>query len=220
MKAAIDRKKGVYLLLVLVPALAGLSCATAYYKTMETFGIQKRHILVDRVEAARDSQKVAGGQFVTALERFKEVVKIDGGDLEAKYDQLKAEYDRSESRANQVTQKIASVENVAGDLFKEWEAELEQYTDQKLRRSSEKTLQETRQRYEVLIASMKRAESKMPPVLGQLKDQVLFLKHNLNARAIGSLDGVAADLQTDVDALLKDLDKAIAEANSFINEMK
>ncbi len=220
MKAAIDRKKGVYLLLALVPALAGLSCATAYYKTMETFGIQKRHILVDRVEAARDSQKVAGGQFVTALERFKEVVQIDGGDLEAKYDQLKAEYDRSESRANQVTQKIASVENVAGDLFKEWEAELDQYTDQKLRRSSEKTLRETRQRYEVLIASMKRAESKMPPVLAQLKDQVLFLKHNLNARAIGSLDGVAADLQTDVDALLKDLDKAIAEANSFINEMK
>jgi len=123
MKVGIDRKTGVYWLLALVPALAGLSCATAYYKTMETFGIQKRHILVDRVEAARDSQKVAGGQFVTALERFKEVVKIDGGDLEAKYDQLKAEYERSESRANQVKQKIASVESVAGDLFKEWDWE-------------------------------------------------------------------------------------------------
>lgn len=220
MKSGIGWKMSVSLLLALVPALACLSCATAYYKTMETFGIQKRHILVDRIEAARDSQKVAGGQFVTALERFKEVVKIDGGDLEAKYDKLNAEYERSESRAAQVTQRIASVENVAGDLFKEWELELDQYTDPNLRRSSEKTLRDTRQRYEVLIATMKRAESKMPPVLARLKDQVLFLKHNLNARAIGSLDGVAADLQTDVDALLKDLDKAISEANSFINEMK
>jgi hypothetical protein len=64
---------------------------------------------------------------------------------------------------------------------------------------------------------MKRAEAKMPPVLARLKDQVLFLKHNLNAQAIGSLEGVSTELQGDVEDLLKELERSISEANEFID---
>ena len=205
--------------LLVAVALLVSSCATTYYKTMETFGVHKREILVDRVEEARDSQEEAGEQFRTALERFRDVVDFDGGELERKYDQLKAEYDRSEARADEVTDRIDSVERVAEDLFDEWDGELREYSDDRLRRSSERTLQETRSRYSDLIYAMRRAEKKMPPVLARLKDQVLFLKHNLNAQAIGSLQGVAGDLQGDVDDLLRELEKSIAEANEFIEEL-
>ena len=57
----------------------------------------------------------------------------------------------------------------------------------------------------------------MPPVLARLKDQVLFLKHNLNAQAIGSLEGVSTELQGDVEDLLKELERSISEANEFID---
>lgn len=40
-------------------ALALFSCSTAYYETMEQFGVHKRDILVERVEEARDSQEAA-----------------------------------------------------------------------------------------------------------------------------------------------------------------
>jgi len=186
---------------------------------MESFGIYKRDILVDRVEEARDSQEEAGEQFRTALESFREVVDFEGGELERKYDQLKAEYDRSEARAQEVSDRIDSVERVAEDLFDEWESELDQYSDPNLRRSSEKALRDTKRKYADLIDTMKRAEAKMPPVLARLNDQVLFLKHNLNARAIGSLQGVAVDLQSDVDDLLEELEKSISEANQFIEEL-
>ena len=210
---------GLPLLFTAGLALLLLSCATTYYETMEAFGVHKRDILVDRVEDARDSQEEAGEQFRTALERFREVVDFEGGELERMYNRLEAEYERSEAQAEEVSQRISSVEKVAEDLFEEWERELKEYSDKRLRRSSEEALWETREKYSELIDTMKRAETKMFPVLARLKDQVLFLKHNLNARAVGSLQGVAVELQGDVEDLIKELEKSIAEANEFIEEM-
>lgn len=193
-----------------------LSCSSAYYRTMEAFGVHKRDLLVKRVEQARDSQEEAGEQFQSALEKFSELMDFEGGELQEKYEQLNDEYEDSRARADDVSVRIDSMQQVAEDLFAEWEDELDEYTSDKLRRSSERTLRKTRRKYEDLIDAMRKAESKMPPVLARLKDQVLFLKHNLNARAIASLEGTAEDLRAEIDQLIEELENAIAEANEFI----
>jgi hypothetical protein len=210
---------GLRLLFTAGLAFMMLSCATTYYRAMESFGVHKRDILVDRVEDARDSQEEAGEQFRTALEKFRDVVDFEGGKLESRYNRLQAEYDRSEAKALEVRRRIDSVEKVAEDLFDEWKNELKEYTDDGLRRSSESKLRQTRRNCSELIDAMRRAEAKMPPVLARLKDQVLFLKHNLNAQAIGSLKGVSTELQGDVDDLLRELERSISEANKFIEEL-
>ena len=79
------------LALVSAAALGACSCDSAYYRTMEMFGKQKRDILVDRVGDAREGQQAAKQEFQTALEKFSAVTKFKGGDLEAKYEDLKAE---------------------------------------------------------------------------------------------------------------------------------
>ena len=56
----------------------------------------------------------------------------------------------------------------------------------------------------------------MTPVLTAFHDQVLFLKHNLNARAIGSLKGTAASINTDVTAVMKSIDSSMQEADKLI----
>lgn len=204
---------------VLVLSLAAVGCSSVYYNTMETFGRHKRDILVNRVQNARDGQEEAKEQFGSALEQFSAIVAFDGGDLQSQYNALKAEYDRSESKARDVSKRIASVEDVAGALFAEWEKELDQYNSADLRRRSEQQLADTKVRYFELISVMQRAESKMQPVLDTLHDQVLYLKHNLNARAIASLEGTAAGLKSDVAALVAEMNKAIAEADRFIAAM-
>lgn len=204
----------------LVPLLlATAGCQTTYYRTMEAFGVHKREILVDRVEEARDEQTEAKEQFQSALEAFSDVVGFEGGDLEAMYEKLNDEYEASESQAQEVRDRIKAVEDVAEALFDEWEDELDLYTSQELRRSSERTLRDTRRRYEDMIAAMHRAESKMDPVLDRFRDQVLFLKHNLNARAIASLENTVVTLESDVARLVRELEASIAEADAFINEV-
>lgn len=196
-----------------------VACSTVYYETMEQFGVHKRDILVDRVEEARDSQEAAKEQFSSALEQFTTLLNFDGGDLQEAYESLNGEFEESESRAAAVSDRIRAVENVSADLFSEWEDELELYTNQSLRNSSAATLRQTRVRYEQLVASMHAAESKMTPVVNAFRDQVLFLKHNLNSRAIASLRSELSTIEGDISALIVDMENSISESNRFLSEL-
>jgi SMC interacting uncharacterized protein involved in chromosome segregation len=205
---------------VSVVLLFAAGCNSLYYGTMEKFGKYKRDILVDRVKDARDAQQQTKEQFASALEKFRSVVNVEGGKLQEKYDQLKSELDKSESKASAVRKRINDVEDVAGALFDEWEKELGQYKNSELKAASKKKLEQTRQRYAQLIGSMKQAESKIEPVLSAFRDQVLFLKHNLNAQAIASLQSELGTMEADIGRLIAEMEKSIAEADSFVKTMQ
>jgi len=195
-------------------------CQTAYYDVWQKLGYEKRDILVSRVQSGRDAQDTAKKQFATTLQEFESITSFNGGDLEAKYDKLNDAYQDCESRAQAVTDKINSIDKVAGDMFTEWNNELSEYQNPDLRRSSEEKLRDTKERYAQLIAVMRKSEASMKPVLGAFHDQVLFLKHNLNAEAIASLQTTAAGINTDVQKLIDDMNASIKEADSFISQMK
>jgi chromosome segregation ATPase len=201
-------------------ALLLAGCETAYYSAMESVGFAKRDILASRVEAARDSQQAAKEEITDALTEFGRVVSYQGGDLEAQYRKLAAQLEDGEEAAAAVRARIRDVENVAEALFDEWQDELAQYSSANLRTQSEKQLRETRARYATLIGAMKRAESRLEPALQPLRDQVLFLKHNLNARAIAGLQGEVARVDVQVNQLVAELNAAIAEANRFIADLE
>ena len=206
------------LLLTVIGVFSG--CQSVYYDTMEKFGIHKRDMLVERVEDAKDSQEEAKEQFASALEEFLSVTEYEGGDLQAQYEKLADELERSEEKAREVRARIDSIGNVAESLFREWESELEQYSNQTLRESSENQLDSTRARYDRLMVVMRRAEDRMEPVLAAFRDQVLYLKHNLNARALASLEQTSAGLQEDINNLIKEMEGAIEEASAFIAAMQ
>lgn len=196
------------------------ACSSTYYAAWKKLGYEKRDILVSRVKDARNDQQAAKDQFQTTLQRFRAVAGTPEDSLQKRYDKLSADYDSCESRAKAVHERVASVDKVANDLFAEWQSELGQYQNQDLRRSSEQELHDTQARYAQLIAAMRRAEDKMQPVLTAFHDQVLYLKHNLNARAIASLQTTQAGIESDVSALIRDMDNSIAEANAFISDMQ
>ena len=205
--------------LILISSVSLLGCQRAYYAGMEKIGYHKRDLMVSDVEKARDAQQDAKEQFKSALDRFTTVLNVKGGELQAKYDTLNAEYERSEAKAQAVRNRIDSVEDVSQALFAEWEAELKEYSSASLRRDSQTKLTRTRTQYAKLIKAMKRAESKMDPVLGKFKDQVLYLKHNLNAQAIASLKGELGAVESNINLLIKEMETSIQQANAFISSM-
>ncbi|MBL9201389.1 MAG: DUF2959 domain-containing protein [Opitutaceae bacterium] len=202
----------------LVLLLAG--CSGAYYGAMEKMGVAKRDILADRVDKTRESQAEAKQQFADALQRFQAVAKTDGGDLQKKYDSLNKEFQQSESRAKDVRSRIASVEDVAEALFREWKTELAQYTNPTLKADSQRQLDATRRNYDALIVLWRRSADRMDPVLATFRDQVLYLKHNLNARALAQLDSTNRTLEADITRLIADMETSIKEAEKFVKELK
>jgi hypothetical protein len=71
-----------------------------------------------------------------------------------------------------------------------------------------------------MLATMQQAEAAMEPVLKIFRDNVLFLKHNLNAQAIGSLQGEFASLKGEIDELIKKMNAAIESSNTFIADLR
>lgn len=196
------------------------SCTDAYYSAMEQVGIHKRDIMVSRVDKARTAQQDAKTQFSSALEHFRTVVQVSEGQLEARYDSLNAEYQASVESAETVRARIQDVKSVAEALFKEWEEELKLYSSPRLKAASSAKLGQTRQEYQLLVQRMERAEQRIDPVLQVLQDQVLYLKHNLNAQALGTLEAEYQTLESNVDLLLADMQQSIDRADTFIRHLQ
>ena len=201
------------------PVLLG-GCVHPYYAAMEKVGVHKRDIMVDRVEAARDTQAEAQEQFKSALEQFDAVVKLKETNLKKAYDRLNSEYEASEEVAEEVSTRIRKVESVADALFDEWEDEIDLYHNKELQRASKNQLRKTKSRYSSMLASMHQAEASMEPVLDIFRDNVLFLKHNLNAQAIGSLQGEFANLKGEIETLIQKMNIAIESSNTFIAHIR
>ena len=207
-------------LFVISLALMLTACSTMYLEGLEKVGIPKRDVMVYRVEKARDTQEETKEQFKSALEQFTAATNFSGGDLEDTYNRLNDAYEASVSKAEEVKSRITDIESVSEALFNEWKQEITQYSNASMKQSSQKKLDSTQAHYRQLIASMKQAEAKIEPILTVFHDQVMFLKHNLNARAIASLKGELITIKSDVSALIASMEKSINEANAFISTME
>ncbi|MGB7995873.1 MAG: DUF2959 domain-containing protein [Photobacterium halotolerans] len=194
-------------------------CQSAYYSAMESVGVHKRDIMVDRVEDATEAQKDAQEQFTSALAALQSLTRFEGGTLEETYNRVNAQYEASADAAEKVSDRIAAIENVSQALFEEWQEELSLYSSAALRRDSEAKLKATRASYGKMIAAMHRAEGKMAPVLDTLRDNSLYLKHNLNAAAIGSLQGEFRSLERDIQRAISDMRAAISESERFVAQL-
>jgi Protein of unknown function (DUF2959) len=201
-------------LCVMVAALGG--CTSSYYKAMKTFGKEKRDILVSRVKDSKKDQQQAKEQIKTTMESFQALTGFQGGALEKSYKKLNGEYEKAADCAQKLHNRIDSIDQVSGDLFKEWQKEIDGIENKKLKAQSAVMLRQSRLNEAGYIKSMRQTEARMTPVITAFRDQVTFLKHNLNARAIGSLKGTSAKMSTDVDVLMISLDGSMAQADSLI----
>ena len=200
--------------------LTATSCRSIYYDAMEKFGYEKRDLLRSAVKAARSEQQDAGKEFKDALAQLQAVYGSSGSNLERTYNKLKGEYDSCEAETKAVKGRIAEMDRVASDLFAEWQKEIGEMGDASLASGSRSRLNETRSRFTTVSGALHSSYDTMPPVLAKLRDHVLFLKHNLNAEAIGSLRGKADIIQGDIQTLLTRMNQAITEADSFVKTLK
>ncbi len=188
-----------------------------YYKGRESLlGHHKRDIVVLHVDQACESLEDSREQFEDALEKFKTILTLPELSLEYRYQQLKKQYEFCRLKTDEVSYRIRSIEEVADALFDEWEQELGLYSNRSLRARSKQQLDKSRRQYLKLIKMMKKAEARIYPVLNTFHDQVLFLKHNLNAQAIAALQQEFAVISLDISKLIAIMEKTIAEASQFV----
>jgi copper chaperone CopZ len=212
---------------ILLLSLLCLSCASRVekavrdvkYSAWETVGVEKRDLFKREISNVKANQEDSNEEFKDALERLQELYAFDGGNLEKQYNRLNSSYQDAQKEASEVKASIDKLDLVARDLFDEWSTENSQMKTADLRSTSQKQLKETKTRYQRLHEQLVASEKKMTPVLDKLHDQVLFLKHNLNAKAIAGLKTEGDRIQSDIESLMKDVNASIAEADKLIKEL-
>lgn len=190
------------------------------YSAYELIGVEKRDLLSKYVEDTKDSQEDAKEAFKDALDQLKKTYNFDGGKLERQYNALNSSYQDAEKRTNDVREDIDKVEHVADDLFAEWQKEIKEISTDSLRHKSESQLADTKKRFGQLRESLKKSESKIQPILTKLKDHVLYIKHNLNAKAVASLKGESVRIENEISSLIASIEASIKESDAFISTLK
>ncbi len=209
-----------FLMLSALLTLFSAGCSQMYYAGMEKVGIHKRDIMVSRVKDVQESQEEAQEEFKSALEEFGSLVSIEESSLKKAYDKFSSEYEDAKEAAEDVSKDINKLEDVSLALFKEWEEEITQYKNAKLKAQSRKKLRDTKAKYRKMMTSMRHSEKSMEPILATFYDNVLTLKHSLNAQAIGALQGEFSSLKSNVSVLIKQMNRSIKESDRFIQEMQ
>lgn len=206
------------LLLILAFTFGG--CASVQYSALEKVGIEKRDILVDRVEDARDAQNDTREELVSAYDALSTLIDHDGGELEKRYKKLDKAVDRSQDARDDLDDRLESIDRVSRDLFAEWQEELKLYSSDALRADQTRKLSSAREQYADMRRRMQTARDRVDPVLAVLEDNRLFLKHSLNAQALTALRGESAGIDKNVQALIRDMQLAIDDADAFIASMR
>lgn len=196
------------------------ACSSAYYGAMEKIGVPKRQILIDRVKDAQAAQQEVQRQFTASLDQLSLLSGFESGDLETAYTAVTDSYKDSEDAAADLSKRINKIEDVADVMFEEWEEELNQYTSLDLQVESRNKLRQTQADYKQLLVTMRSAEAKMDPVLAGLRDNMLYLKHNLNTTAVKGLEGEFGRLQTIIKQLINEMNAAIVQSDDFIYKLK
>jgi predicted nucleic acid-binding Zn-ribbon protein len=200
-------------------AVPAAGCSSVKYSFWEMFGKEKRDLLKSALSGLVDDQNEAKEKFGTALDRVKALTGFQGGDLEAEYQKLKSAHEGAAASASAIDSRISEIQNVSSDLFSEWQTEIGQMQTASLKADSQRKLAETKARYETMHSSMLASRRQMDPALTLLNDQVLYLKHNLNAAAVGSLGGQMAEIERSIGALQSSIESSIREAQGFIDTM-
>ncbi len=214
-----SRRPTTLLALLVAATLFLAGCTALFYKTMRTLGKEKRDILVSRVQDAKKDQEQTKEKLKTTMENFQAITGFQGGSLEKSYKRLNSSYEDAAGQASKLHDKIESIDHVSKDLFNEWQGEINDMKNPRLKARSSVLLRNAKTRQAAYMRAMRKTEDKIAPVLTAFHDQVLFLKHNLNARAIGSLKDTTASIQTNVADLIQSIDDSSAEADNLINTL-
>ncbi|AZZ37370.1 DUF2959 domain-containing protein [Bdellovibrio sp. qaytius] len=220
--------KLLFILIIVFIAAVYTGCQSAIdkavrdtkYSAYEMIGIEKRDLFKKEVKNVKSSQQDTQEDFGDALKHLQAVYNVDGGKLEKAYKSLDSSYKDAEKSVANVQNHINKLEVLSGDLFAEWEKEIKEISSRDLRMKSSESLLNTQKKYNTYHDSLKKSEAKMAPVLARLKDQTLFLKHNLNAKVVAGLKTESDKIQTDINVLIKDMNESIAKADDMIKELE
>lgn len=205
--------------ILLLSLLLTSSCSTVYYNFWETLGKEKRDLLKSKLNDVNNAQEDVEEQYVDNLERIRKEYNFNEGELEKTYDKITDDYEDTNEKQKELSERINKANNIATDLFEEWKNEAYQLQNKNYKRKSLQKLAITKKKYSRTYTTIKKIEKDLNKILRKFKDQVIFIKHNLNAKVIGNLKSEFNDIKIDIKKQIKNIKRSKNQTELFIKEL-
>ena len=203
----------VFSLLLMFYMLTGYSAAQA----LDSPNLQP---LLERVTQAVAAQRAAVEQFQTDRQALLALANSEEVDLKPPYRALFHAYNDSVVMVVAVSSAVANVDQTASEIFREWEEEIEVYTDAGLKAQSQANFASTQQSYENMIRSLRQSEAKLDPAVAALKANVTHFKYQLNASGLASRKPELLALEQELAGLIDMLNASIASCDAFAKSVQ
>lgn len=195
------------------------SCSTVYYNLWETLGKEKRDLLEMNMQSANEDQEDIEKEYKDSLDRIRKKYSFKEGELEQTYDRLSDDYEDIKNKQDDFSEKLKLISDIAYDLFDEWKKEARALDNKTYKRNSLRKLSSTKSSFSAVLANMKKVESRSSRILKKFHDQVIYIKHNLNAKIVGNLRTELNLLESEMTELIKEIQASRVQATKFISTL-
>ena len=203
-----------------VALVTGLVAVPAQNVWAQGPGVKQTEKLVSKANDTVGSIRAAKQQIKDTLVAYNLLVGNKVEDPKKTYKDLQKGIENTDKKVADVDQKVAAMQKEADLLFADWASNLASISSEELRKRSEERLNETRERYNGILAAGDKAGKVFNPFIASLKDQVVYLGHDLNPSALASLKPDADKLNKEAEVLFKKIDETVDEASGYITSLK
>jgi len=202
-------------LLLALPLVAGCASTETSYMILGGSKAPQKPLVQTVVRA--ENETLEGRQsFKEAFLLFQRLSSPQAIDLDKMQKDFERAMERCSDCAEALDERIDSVREELDELVDDWSSELGSYSSDTLRAKSETMLKDNQARSQRVLQALERLQGRMQPVLAKLRDYALFFHHNLNPRAIATLEDTYRDFDSECRALEAEFDKAQTEIGTFL----
>ena len=200
-----------------VGALLLSSCSLQTLGVKQKGGLERVDELLSYVEGVQVEATVSKERSQAALESLRRLVAPEfKGDPATGHKELVLAVEQTSDQADALKASVRPLRKTGEKVFARWTEDLESFGNLAMRQRSQERLEETRRRYDAILAAAVAAQLAYDSFNGDLNDHALFLEHDFNATSVALMAQELDGLRTRHKELLKRLDASAAACQAYV----
>jgi hypothetical protein len=204
------------IVLVLASLLAGCSGLKSL-GIRQSSGLEAVDELLGEIEQVQVDAAVSKERAQGAMEALRALVGPEyRGDAAQGHAALLKAIEESEAQAEALQDDVRPLRKTGESVFARWTEDLESFGNLAMRQRSQERLEETRRRYDAVLAAAVSAQLAYDAYNGDLGDHALFLENDFNTSAVQLVAAELEGLKSRGKELGKRLDALVAACQAYV----
>lgn len=205
------------LLTLSIAALLLGACSGLTTLGVKKGGLERVDELLSHVERVQVEAAVAKERAQSAVESLRTLVAPEfKGDPAVGHATLVSAVEQSDEQAEALQASVKPLRKTGEKVFERWTADLESFGNLAMRQRSQERLEETRRRYDAILAAAVSAQLAYDAFNGDLSDHALFLEHDFNTTSVALIAQELDGLKSRGRELAKRLDACAAACQAYV----